>query len=205
MEKLRKEAESTTITAAHSGVVSAINVKLDDKAPEGTPAASIDVAEEGYTLRLEDIDAEKVKKVKKGTEAEVLNNYRGDIQAVLKEIKNSTGNARKKTLIFTVTGAVNSGDRLEISVPCGSGTYDAIIPRSALRSDDKNGGTCVLIVSSKNTPLGNRYYAEKVPVTVEAEDEISYAVSGGLNRGDYVITAASKYVAPGDQVRMKDK
>ena len=60
-------------------------------------------------------------------------------------------------------------------------------------------------VSSKNTPLGNRYYAEKVSVNVEAEDELSYAVSGGLNRGDYVITAASKLVEPGDQVRMKDK
>ncbi len=204
VEKLKKETEATEIKATHGGIVSAVNVKLDDKTVEGNALATIDVAEEGYTITIQDVDAEKLRKVKKGTEAEVINNYRGDIQAVLKEIKN-TSNVRKKDLVFTVTGDVSSGDRVDVSIPCGSGTYDAIVPRSAVHSDDKGNGSCVYIVRSKNTPLGNRYYAEKVKINIEAEDEVSYAVSGSLNRGDYVITAASKYVAPGDQVRMKDK
>ena len=202
-DKLKKEAESTEIKSKCDGVVRSINVKIDDKITDGTSAAVIDVIDEGYTLTLEDIDVERIKKVKVGTEADIMNNYSGGITAVLKEIKSSTSGAKKKNLIFTVSGDVNSGDRLELSIPCGSGTYDAIIPRSALKGPTTD--PYVLMVSSKNTPLGNRYYAEKVSVNVEAEDEISYAVSGGLNRGDYVITAASKSVEPGDQVRMKDK
>ncbi len=202
-DKLKADSESTEIKSKYDGVVSSVNVKLDEKVTEGSPAAVIDIIDEGYTIRLEDIDAEKIKKIKVGAEAEITNNYRGNVSAVLKEIKNSTSGSRKKTLVFSVTGEVNSGDRLELSVPCGSGTYDAIIPRSALCGPLTD--PYVLVVSSKNTPLGNRYYAEKLSVNVEAEDEISYAVSGGLNRGDYVITAASKLVEPGDQVRMKDK
>lgn len=202
-DKLKKEAESTEIKSKCDGVVRSINVKIDDKITDGTSAAVIDVIDEGYTLTLEDIDVERIKKVKVGTEADIMNNYSGGITAVLKEIKSSTSGAKKKNLIFSVSGDVNSGDRLELSIPCGSGTYDAIIPRSALKGPTTD--PYVLMVSSKNTPLGNRYYAEKVSVNVEAEDEVSYAVSGGLNRGDYVITAASKSVEPGDQVRMKDK
>lgn len=202
-DKLKKEAESTEIKSKCDGVVRSINVKIDDKITDGTSAAVIDVIDEGYTLTLEDIDVERIKKVKVGAEADIMNNYSGGITAVLKEIKSSTSGAKKKNLIFSVSGDVNSGDRLELSIPCGSGTYDAIIPRSALKGPTTD--PYVLMVSSKNTPLGNRYYAEKVSVNVEAEDEVSYAVSGGLNRGDYVITAASKSVEPGDQVRMKDK
>ena len=63
----------------------------------------------------------------------------------------------------------------------------------------------VLVVVSKNSPLGNRYYAERVAVEVLASDETSSAVSGNLGYGDYIITAASKPVEPKDQVRMKDK
>ena len=202
-DKLKSESESTEIKSKYDGVISSINVKLDDKAVEGTAAAVIDITDDGYILNLDGIDVEKLKKVKVGSEAEVTNSYGSDITVVLKEIKNSTAGARKKLLVFTVTGEVNSGDRLDLSIPCGSGTYDAIIPRSALCGPATD--PYVLMVSSKNTPLGNRYYAEKVSVNVEAEDELSYAVSGGLNRGDYVITAASKLVEPGDHVRMKDK
>ncbi|MBR5682561.1 MAG: biotin/lipoyl-binding protein [Ruminococcus sp.] len=202
-DKLKTESESTEIKSKYDGVVSSINVKLDDKATEGVAAAVIDIISEGFTVTLDGLDAEKVKKVKVGSEADITNSYGSDITAVLKEIKNSSAGARKKMLIYTISGEVNSGDRLDLSVPCGSGTYDAIIPRSALCGPATE--PYVLMVSSKNTPLGNRYYAEKVSVNVEAEDEISYAVSGGLNRGDYVITAASKLVEPGDQVRMKDK
>ena len=42
-------------------------------------------------------------------------------------------------------------------------------------------------------------------MTELAKDEVSSAVSGDIGRGDYVITASSKPIRPGDQVRMKDK
>ena len=204
VDKLKKEAKSTEIRSKYSGVVSSVNVQPDEKILESTVAANIDLSEEGFTVSIS-AETDKVKKIKKGVEAEVVNNWNDDITAVLKEIRNDTSSGSKsKTLIFSVTGDVHSGDRIDLSIPCGSGNYDAIVPRSAVKKDNDS-GYYVLVVSSKSTPLGNRYYAEKVAVNLEAEDEVSSAVTGGISRGDYVITAASKIVYPGDQVRLKDK
>ncbi|MCR5600305.1 MAG: RND transporter [Ruminococcus sp.] len=202
-DKLKKDASSVEVKSKYSGVVSNIDVKPDDQTVEGKALATIDLVDEGFTLKLT-VDAEKTKKIKKGVEAEVLNFYNGDVTAVLSEIRSDASKgSKKKELVFDITGDVNSGDSLNLSIPCGSGTYDAIVPKSAVKTDDNE--TFVLVVRSKSTPLGNRYYAEKVVVNEEATDEVSSAVSGGLSRGDYVITASSKPIKPGDQVRMQDK
>jgi multidrug efflux pump subunit AcrA (membrane-fusion protein) len=203
VDKLKKESKSTEIKSKYSGIVSSINVQPDaTTTPEGTLAV-IDLADEGFTVKIT-VENENLKKVKKGAEAEIVNNWNGDITAVLKEIKSdSTSGSKAKSLIFSVTGDVQTGDSLDLSVPLGSGNYDAIVPKNAVHTGDK--GSYVYTVRSKNTPLGNRYYAEKVEVNVEASDTASCAVSGGLNRGDYIITASSKPLKSGDQVRMKDK
>ncbi|MCD7891204.1 MAG: hypothetical protein LUG26_05395 [Ruminococcus sp.] len=133
----------------------------------------------------------------------MLNNLNGDIQAVVYDIKSDTVRGSKnKILVFDVTGDTESDSNIDLSIPCGSGTYDAIVPKSAVY-EDKN-GKFVLVVSSKSSPLGNRYYAERVNVEVLASDESSCAISGDISAGDYVITAASKPVSPNDQVRMKE-
>jgi multidrug efflux pump subunit AcrA (membrane-fusion protein) len=202
-EKLKKDTESTEIKSKYSGIVSSVNVQPDEKTEDGNPLATIDLVDEGFTVSIS-VEAEKTKKIKKGVEAEIVNNYDDDTTAVLSEIKSDPKSGSKnKTLVFNITGDVNSGDSIYLSIPCGSGTYDSIVPRSAVRKGDNE--KYVFVVRSKNTPLGNRYYAEKVVVNEEATDEVSCAVSGGLNPGDYVITAASKPVSAGDQVRIKDK
>ncbi|MDE7105516.1 MAG: RND transporter, partial [Ruminococcus sp.] len=203
VEKLRKENETTEIKSKHSGVVSAVNIKAGDETIPDTELITIDIAEEGYTVKIT-VDAEKTKKIKKGTAAEVVNNWSGGIEAVLTDIKNdTTAGSKNRILVFSVTGDVDSGSYIDLSIPCGSGNYDAIVPKSAVYEDKD--GKFVLTVISKSSPLGNRYYAQKVPVEIQASDEVSSAVSGNIRNGDYVITAASKPVSAGDQVKMKDE
>lgn len=203
LEKLKKKNDVSEIKSKYSGVVSSINIKPGETTVPDSPLAIIDLSDEGFTMTI-NIDAEKAKKVKKGAKAEILNNWGGDVEAVVSEIKNSSqAGSREKTVKLTISGDVTSGEGLEIAIPCGSATYDAIVPRSAVQDD--NEGKYVLTVRSKSSPLGNRYYAEKVKVEVLASDDNSCAVSGSIANGDYVITAASKPVDPGDQVRMKEK
>ena len=76
---------------------------------------------------------------------------------------------------------------------------DTIIPKSALREDSN--GKFVYVITSKSTPLGNRYTATRVDVQVIGEDDTSAAVSG-LSQNDYVITTSSKPLDAGSQVRM---
>ena len=89
--------------------------------------------------------------------------------------------------------------RAPISALPSAANFDTIVPKSAIREDSN--GKFVLIVTSKNTPLGNRYTATRADVQVLAEDDTSAAVSG-LASNDYVITTASKPLSPGSQVRM---
>ena len=203
VEKLKKDSEATDVISKYSGVVSSINVKPDETTVEGVPLAVIDISEEGYTVQIT-VEAEKSKKIKTGTAAEVVNNWSGSIEAVVTEIKNDTvSNSKNRIIVFSVTGDVESGTYIDLSIPCGSGTYDTIVPKSAVYQDKD--GYFVLTVRSKSSPLGNRYYAERQNVEVISSDETSSAVQGSISQGDYVITAASKPVKAGDQVRMKEK
>lgn len=201
--KLKEKTTATEIKSKYDGVVSAVNVQPDDTTTPGNPLAVIDIAEEGYTIEVT-VDADKVKKIKTGVKAELMNNWGGQAECVLQKIKNdTTAGSRSKILEFSVTGDVESGTFMELSIPCGSASYDAIVPKSAIYTDKD--GTFVLKVRSKSSPFGNRYYAERVNVEVLASDETSSAINGGISRGDSIITAASKPVSAGDQVRMKDK
>lgn len=203
VDKLRSKTAVTEIRSKYSGVVSSVSIKPGETAIPDTPLAVIDLSEEGYTVQIT-VDAEKTKKIKKGVEAEVMNSWGNSIQAVLTDIKSDpTAGKNKRVLVFSVTGDVKSGTFLDLSIPCGSGSYDCIVPKSALGHD--NDGDFVLTVVSRSSPLGNRYYAERVGVTILSSDENSSAVQGNIGSGEYVITAASKHVAPKDQVRMKDK
>ncbi len=203
VDELKKENETTEITAKYGGIVSGVFAKAGDETVPDMEIITIDIASEGYTVEIT-VDGEKTKKIKKGVEAEVLNNWSGNIQATLTNIKNdSTANSKNRILVFSVTGDIESGSNLDLSIPCGNGSYDTIVPKSAVYSDSK--GNFVLTVESKSSPLGNRYYAKRVAVDVLASDEVSSAVSGSLGYGEYVIIAASKPVSPGDQVRMKDE
>lgn len=203
VNKLKAETGTTDIVAKYGGVVSNLSVKVGDTTLPDAPILTVDLAEEGYTVEIS-VEADKAKKIKKGTAAEVVNNWFGGIDAVVTDIKSDkTAGSKNKLIVFSVTGDVDSGSYIELSIPCGGGNYDNIVPKSALGHDKD--GDFVLTVVSKSSPLGNRYYAERVAVEILASDETSSAVSGNLGYGDYVITASSKPVEPKDQVRMKDK
>ncbi len=201
--ELKAKTIATEIKSKYDGVVNEVSVQPDDSTTPGVPLALIDIAEEGYTVEIT-VDSDKVKKIKTGVKADLVNNFSGNAEAVLQKIKNDTrAGSRSKILEFSITGDVESGTFVELSIPCGSASYDAIVPKNAVYQDKD--GSFVLKVKSKSSPFGNRYYAERVMVEVLASDEASSAVQGGVSRGDSLITAASKPVSAGDQVRMKDK
>ncbi|MBP3760719.1 MAG: HlyD family efflux transporter periplasmic adaptor subunit [Ruminococcus sp.] len=203
LDEAKEKANSNDIVSKYNGIVGDINTKTGSKVNEGDTVMSIDITDEGYLVKIK-VEGEKAKKAQKGAEVDILNNFNNDIQAELTNIKNDTVAGSKNMILeFNITGNVNVGANLELSIPCGSGNYDAIVPKSAVY-EDKKGNSFVLVTKSKSSPLGNRYYAEKVEVEVVASDETSRAVRGGISAGDYVITAASKPVSPKDQVRMKD-
>lgn len=200
VDKYKAEAIGTEIKANVSGVVSAINVSAGKETTAGSPMAVINVVDRGYTIKIP-VTNEQAKQVKVGDTAEVSNYYWGnDIQATLESItSNPDKPGQGKLLIFRITGEIDDGTTISLSIGQRSANYDSIIPKSALREDTN--GHFVLVVTAKSSPLGNRYIATRVDVQVLAEDDTNAAVSG-LAQGDYVITTSSKPLEAGTQVRL---
>ena len=198
--KYREEAISTEITANVSGTVSAINVSAGKETTAGSPMAVIDVVDRGYTIKIP-VTNEQAKQVKVGDTADVSNYYWGnDITATLESITSDPEKpGQGKLLIFRITGEIDAGTTISLSIGQRSANYDSIIPKSALREDTN--GHFVLVVTAKSSPLGNRYVATRVDVQVLAEDDTNAAVTG-LAQGDYVITTSSKPLEAGTLVRL---
>ncbi len=198
--ELQKKAVGATVTANVSGVISSISAAAGSTTVPGSALAVIDVVDQGYTVQIP-VTLEQSKKVRVGDTASVSNWYWGnEVQAVLTNIANDPSNPGKgKLLVFTLSGDVEPGSNLSLSVGQRSAEYDAIVPKSAIRTD--NNGSFVLAVTVKSTPLNNRYIATRVDVQVLASDDVNVAISG-LSSGEYVITTASRPLKAGDQVRM---
>ena len=209
LEKLREKVNelsgaggSNEVTAKVAGTVSEINVRAGGDANAQETLAVIELTDRGYTVSIS-ATAEQAKKVTVGDTAEVTTYWWGsEIKAVLDSIKNDPqSGGRNKILVFTVSGDVEPGTNLNLSIGQKSQNYDSIVPKSAVRSDTN--GKFVLVLTQKSSPIGNRYVATRVDVNVLAEDDVSAAVTG-LSYGDYVITTSSKPIEACTLVRMAE-
>lgn len=202
VDELLANADGQEVTANVGGKISAINVTAGNSAGADTALATITVADRGYTVKIP-VTADQAKKVTVGDVATITNYYNGDITATLENIANDPQNPGKgKLLVFRLTGeGVEAGSNITLSIGQKSATYDCLVPNSALRNDSN--GDFVLVVQAKSTPLGNRYVATRVPVTILAQDDTKTAVSG-LANGDFVITTSTAPIEAGAQVRLVD-
>ena len=200
VDELTEKSIDAAIKAPIAGTVTTLNVVAGESTSPSDPVAVLQPAGKGYSLSFS-VTNEQAKQVKVGDTAEVTNYYWGnDISAGLESIApDPSSGGQKKLLVFRISGEIDAGTNISLAIGQRSANFDTIVPKSAIREDSN--GKFVLIVTSKNTPLGNRYTATRADVQVLAEDDTSAAVSG-LASNDYVITTASKPLSPGSQVRM---
>lgn len=209
IEKAKKQlaelsgGEDNQITANVGGIIESIAYTAGSTAPKDEVLCTIQVPDMGYSLSFS-VTNEQARRLRVGDSASVTNYYWGsEITATLTNIKTDPKNPQtSKLLTFDLSGDVNAGSELTISVGQKSQNYEIIIPNSAIRTDSN--GSYVLTVEAKNSPLGNRYIAQRVDIEVIAADDVNSAVTGDLSNGDFVITTSNKPVQKGDQVRMAD-
>lgn len=200
VEKLRENADELEVKSSVSGTIASISASAGKSiGGEEQPLATINVTDRGFTVKI-DVTNEQAKKVKVGDTAELVNFWGGDAVATLDQITNSQSSGNR-TLVFTLTGDIQAGQNITLSIGQKSSNYDALIPLSGLREDSN--GKFVYVLQSKNSPLGSRYIATRVTVQELARDDKSAAVSG-ISQGDFIITTSNKPVEAGKQVRLAD-
>lgn len=202
--KLKEKVTSTEIKATVSGTVSSVNIAAGDEVEAGQTVFEIIMTDQGYTMECSVTNAQ-ASRLSVGQEAEVQYYYWGTKPSVrISAIKNDPNNSGKGKLVtFTVEGDISDGTNLTVTVGSRGSSYDTIVPNSAIREDSK--GKFVLLVVSKPSPLGNRFFAERKNVEVLASDATKSAIDATLSWGDYIITNSSVPISDGMQIRMSEK
>lgn len=203
VEKLKEKATGAKVTAPVAGTVTQIGHVAGESTKPEEVLAVIQPTGKGFTLSFS-ATTEQARKLSIGDIAELQNAWHyEDVKATLASIKPDPKEpAQKKLLTFNVEGDVQAGQSLSLSAGQKSADYELVVPNSAIRED--NNGKFILIVESRNSPLGNRYVATRADVKVIAADDTHTAISAGLYGYEYVITTATKPVEAGKQVRLTD-
>ena len=203
LANLTGEGVDVNVYATVSGIVETVNFSSGDTVTKDDVMCVIEVPDQGYTMTAT-VTKDQASRLKVGDEGTVSNYYWGStITAKITAIKSDkTDPQGKREITFEIDGDVTNGQELTVSVGSKSATYDIVVPKSAVMSD--NNGNYVLVITSKSSALGNRYFAKRVDVEVLAEDDSYKAISGDLGVGDFVITNSSTKINSGDQIRLAD-
>ena len=200
IEKIRGKAVSTEIKSTVSGTISTLNMTAGDEIAAGTTVAEI-ATSDGYTMECSVPNAQ-ASRLRVGLAGEVQYYYWGAKPTV-------TVSGKSKIVTLTVEGDIADGTSLTVTIGSQGSSYDCIVPNSAIQEDSD--GKFILVVTSKSSPLGNRYYAQRKNVTVLASEATRSAIDASLSWGDYVITGATDAdgkkipISDGMQVRMAEK
>lgn len=198
--KLQAKSIGTEITSPISGTVTDIVVTAGTTVNANDVMMTIQPENKAYVLQFS-VTENQAKKVRVGDTAEILNNWYGnDVSAVVSAIRKDPQNRTNSIIICEMKGDVSVGDSYTLSIGEQSSNYDTIVPTSAIREDSN--GKFILIIESKSTPLGNRYYARRVDVDVITSDDTKSAVTGALEGYEYVITTTTKPIKENEQVRL---
>ena len=198
--KLQAKSIGTEITSPISGTVTDIAVTAGTTVNANDVMMTIQPENKAYVLQFS-VTENQAKKVRVGDTAEILDNWYGnDVSAVVSAIRKDSQNRSNSIIICEMKGDVSVGDSYTLSIGEQSSNYDTIVPTSAIREDSN--GKFILIIESKSTPLGNRYYARRVDVDVITSDDTKSAVTGALEGYEYVITTTTKPIKENEQVRL---
>lgn len=202
-------SEQTTIVAPKAGRISSV-VASGTETAKGDTLVMIDVIDEGFKVPIS-FTTEQVSQMQIGMSARIDGWGGSNEDAVVVSIKpDKTDPRNKKTVIFKLNDPNNNywfstGTSITLSLNNRSKDYQCIVPLSAIH--EESGETFVYSIKTKSSPLGERYIAVKVPVTILAKDDTNAAIDPSAlgQYGSSVITETNdKSFKSGDQVRLAE-
>ena len=205
VNELSVSSEGGELLSEVDGIVRAVNITAGNDSDPSVPLAEIEVTGRGYSVSFS-VSTDQASKVKTGDLAEVSGGWwwgGPEITARLVAITpDQQEPMRRRMLKFDVSGGVEPGSQLTLSIGQRSQDYETIVPNSAIRTDTN--GSFVLMVTVKSSPLGNRFIATRVDVQELAKDDLNTAIAGGITYSDMVITTSTTPLTSGMLVRMAE-
>ena len=188
-----KEGIVTSVVAENGGVTTDTIASIADK-------------NEGYKF-VGEIDKSNRTLVKQGQTVALNLGSSGIIENLTIDSisKNDDNPDTLKVTVVLPVGIGEIDESGEIIVSSKSKKYGTCVPLAALRQGDGD-SYYILVVTEKETVLGEELTAKKVDVKVEKRDGEYAAVSdGSLGRNDKIIIDSNKTVEDGDRVRLESE
>ena len=203
VDKYQEETGAAEVYSPISGTILNINVSSGKKTSTDDPVVVLQPAGMGYTMKFS-LENDKAKTISIGDPAEVTNSWwYSDVTGSVATIRPDPSDPnRKKEVTLNLEGSLTAGQTIAMSISSRTQNYDLVVPSSAIH--DGNNGKYILVIESKSSPLGNRYFANKYDVEELASDDTQTAISAGLMGYEYVVTTASKPIEPGAQVQLNE-
>lgn len=186
-----KEGIVTSVVAENGGVTTDTIASIADK-------------NEGYKF-VGEIDKSNRTLVKQGQTVALNLGSSGIIENLTIDSisKNDDNPDTLKVTVVLPVGIGEIDESGEIIVSSKSKKYGTCVPLAALRQGDGD-SYYILVVTEKETVLGEELTAKKVDVKVEKRDGEYAAVSdGSLGRNDKIIIDSNKTIEDGDRVRLE--
>ena len=202
VDELAGKGGDKEIKAPMAGTVTQINYYAGQTIKDNTIVMEIKPENEAYTLQFT-VSQTQSRRIKPGDPAEIMYNwYDDEITARVATVQRDPMNRESYIVTCELFGDVRVGNNYTLSIGQQSSDYDYVVPTSCIREDSN--GKFVLIIESKSTPLGNRYYARRVDVEIITSDDSQSAIAGAFDGYVYVITTTSKPVEENQQVRLAE-
>ncbi len=192
----------TEFVSKYTGRITALSARTGDTLADGSVVVSIEAENGGYSLSFS-VSANDASKIREGDTASVSGGWWGsNIEAILTSSKFEKG-GKTKLLTFDIRGDVTEGQTLTLLAGEKTTSYSSVVPKSAVHEDAD--GKFIYIAKTKSTPLGNRYIATRLPVTVVASDDVNCAIStDDTYLYEFAITSSTKPISDGEYVRLAD-
>lgn len=204
IEKLKEKSMGTTVVAEVSGTIQEVKYVAGESTEAGKDMCTIIPDGKDLSIKIS-VDKKNAQRVKVGDMASLEDSWAyPDAVLILESITDDMDSQGKSVFLnFSVTSStIKIGTNLTVSMGSTSKDYDAIVPKQAVHNDQS--GDFVYVITTKSSPLGDRYYANKVQVNKLGDgDDNSYPVSG-VNQGDYVLVSSNKPVEAGKMVRLNE-
>lgn len=194
---LKGEGSETSICAPDDCTITKINCTDGDRMKRGDVLCVLETENSPHILSIT-VTKEQADCLKVGDIAEVGSGYiETGVSAKLRNMKTADNG---KLVTFDLTGRVNTGEELTLYVGKQSSDFDMLLPSSAIHTDSN--GSYVLTVRSTGSSRNPIYIATRAAVEILASDDTLTAVTGRINKGDWVVTNTDSPIANGDQVRL---
>ena len=203
VDELKAVAGTNVLTSPADGIVASVNVKNGDTIVPEMELVLIFLNQEGYTVK-KSFPMDVAANMYVNMTARVDWPWQADRDAVITSIRvDPEAPSTNRLVTFRLTGKFFPGEMATLVISNPSRPYECVIPRSAIH--EGSNGPFVYALRQKSSPLGMRYFAVQVNVSVLAEEGTQVAIDPSALM-DYlgIITQSNKPISDGSQVRLAD-